>query len=164
LVTLLDGLFQPIPLLLGANRDSFALFMVAVPGLNNLTSLSEANNIVTSFLDDSSLSAIRQSLGSRAASPAQVTAARAVLLEHYNTHFSADPRNMVLRAGSDYTFLCGTRRMAQGVSQYESQVYLYQFLHHPSLPFLPAWTGAYHFAEVAYVFGNANFSNWTSAE
>lgn len=82
---------------------------------------------------------------------------RDAILYQY-THW-ADPddmlhnRNMLDQLVADYHFLCQVNEMANAYSAAGQKVYYYHYTHVSSQSPWPEWIGAYHAAEIDFVFG-----------
>ncbi len=71
----------------------------------------------------------------------------------YPVKSDADIKEAMLGLGRDRTFTLEMRTWARMVTAAGQRAYLYQFTHVPPSPRAAEW-GAYHAAEISYVFGN----------
>ncbi|XP_070594034.1 cholinesterase-like [Erythrolamprus reginae] len=62
-------------------------------------------------------------------------------------------RSALSRFYTDRIFACPLREAARNIRKRGSPVYVYLFAHHPSWSVWPEWIGAFHTAEIPYVFG-----------
>ncbi len=81
--------------------------------------------------------------------------------EAYPAKTEADIAEVLLAVGRDTTFTLGMRTWARMVTASGTNAYLYQFSRVPPGP-NPAW-GAYHAAEIRYVFDNVGSRPWATA-
>ncbi|QLG47352.1 carboxylesterase/lipase family protein [Natrinema halophilum] len=129
-----DGEFHDVPLLTGGNDDETQLFLLqdAVP------------------TDDAYETAIRERYGELADA----------VLEAYPAEAYETPKKALIDATTDSAFLCRDRLVAQWIDENGGTVYRYLFDDTPThplvaLPWFADDVGAYHAAELPYVFGRA---------
>ncbi|HPO15304.1 MAG TPA: carboxylesterase/lipase family protein [Candidatus Hydrogenedentes bacterium] len=135
-----DGNFNHVPLIVGSNQDEGNLFLVSEEITGNLTEETYVEMIHTSFGEY-----------------AEDVLALYPPLEGKLKHQA----NRLL---SDYLMLTPSRMTAQAVSQYIPDVYYYYFTKTPN-SVVGGALGAYHSAEIAYVFGNlSGVPAWTPAD
>jgi len=77
----------------------------------------------------------------------------------YPVKTEADIADALLGVGRDTTFTLEMRTWARMVAASGQRAYLYQFTHVPPSPNAATW-GAYHAAEIPYVFGTLRARSW----
>jgi para-nitrobenzyl esterase len=123
--------FQKVPLLLGTNRNEYALFTSPVLGGAPVTSDAEYKGAL-----DGTFGAARG----------------AKIYAEYPTSAFASADDALVEATTDGAFACPARRLARAASTAGADVYLYAFAHVPEKPLLPG-LGSFHSSEMSYVFG-----------
>lgn len=123
------GSFQKVPTILGANADEATIFF-ALSG--------------TRVADEAAFTMLAETL---VPGRAKDVVARYPLADHGSFHKAA------LAAIGDGGFVCPTRRMARAFAAAGSDTYLYHFTYTPKGS-LFGELGAFHSAELKYVFGN----------
>ncbi|XP_029633054.1 acetylcholinesterase [Octopus sinensis] len=81
----------------------------------------------------------------------------AVLYQYTNWENPDDKisnRNKLDQLVTDYNFLCQVNQLAEAYSNAGEKVYYYYFTQIPSQSPWPKWVGAYHAAEIEYIFGS----------
>lgn len=138
---LTKGAQAKVPVLLGANRDEGTLF-VYLANLALITKVQYAGIVAQVYPGN----------------------AEAILNAYPPSNYSGGGAALADVIG-DAGFVCPTRKMARLIAGGSSKTYLYYFSHPPDFS-AAAWLGAYHAAEIAFVFGNApkNTSGFSSAE
>ena len=127
-----DGEFHDVPLITGGNADETQLFLLGT--------------------DVPSAQAYEETIRSRYPDRADEVLA-AYPVSDYET-----PKKALIDVTTDETFLCGDRLVSKWITDNGGSVYRYIFDDAPSDPFLLLrlvmdGMGAYHAAEMAYVFG-----------
>ncbi|MDS0474380.1 carboxylesterase/lipase family protein [Natrinema sp. 1APR25-10V2] len=127
-----DGEFNDVPLITGGNADETQLFLLQ-------TDVPSA---------DAYESTVRERYGELANQ----------VLETYPASEYETPKKALIAATTDATFLCGDRLIAKWIDENGGTVYRYLFDDRPTYPLtalslLADDVGAYHAAELAYVFG-----------
>ncbi len=122
------GSFADVPVILGSNADEGTIFFAfsdAVPDEAAYLALAEA------------------------AFPGN----GAAVVAEYPSAMYGSPEAAAAAAVGDAAFVCSARRMARWLSAAGNPTFLYHFTHAPTDTLLPD-LGAFHSAEIAYVFGN----------
>jgi para-nitrobenzyl esterase len=131
---LYNGDFQRVPFMLGTTRDEATLFFSPTgPDVTTVDGLGDYIGLWGACADEISA--------------------------HYPAADDVEATAQYLRLLADYTYTCPTNWDAQSVSFYQPDVWLYQFTHVPwaggiDINAQGFRLGAYHSAEIPYVFGN----------
>ncbi len=123
--------FPKTPLLLGTNANEGAIFTSPLP-FNGMPVTSDADY--------------------QAAVTRTFTARAPQILAQYPSSSFTSPNDALNAVATDSFFTCPARRLARAAAAAGSGVYLYVFAHAPEMP-TEANLGAYHSAELPYVFG-----------
>ena len=122
-----------VPLIIGSNGDEGTLFLM-LAGMMALTTAQYEAAVKVLFL----------------------TKSAEVLKEYPASGYSSAALAFADLLG-DLAFVCPTRRSARALTAAGKPAYVYHFTVKPSFSLLP-WLGAYHSAEIPFVFGNAKFT------
>ena len=125
-----DGKANKVPVMLGTNQDEGTLFLF-LAGLMGLTSAQYTATVTLIF-------------GLKTAD----------VLKEYPVASYTSPALALADLLADLAFICPTRRSARALTAAGQSAYVYHFTVKPSFSLL-AWLGAYHSAEIPFVFGNA---------
>ncbi|MCC6553334.1 MAG: carboxylesterase family protein [Polyangiaceae bacterium] len=126
---LASGAFEKVPVLLGANADEGTLFL-ALAG--------------ATIPDEAAFEALAEQL---------VPGHGAEVVSHYPSATYGSPEEAAMAAIGDAGFVCPTRRAARAIAAAGAPAFLYHFTYEPAGTLLGD-LGAFHSAEVKYVFGN----------
>lgn len=126
---LASGSFEKVPVLLGSNADEGTLFF-QLGG--------------TMIADDIALEAMAEKM---------VPGKGQEVLKHYSTATHGSAQAAAMAAVGDAGFVCPTRRAARFMTAAGADAYLYHFTYSPPGSLLGD-LGAFHSAEIKYVFGN----------
>ena len=124
------GNFNKVPMLLGANQDEGTLFIYAA-GSTAMTKAAYESAVKTTY----------------AAKASQILAL-------YPASNYKSPAHAFADLLGDLAFVCPTRQGARLLAAQGVDTYLYHFTRTPNITLSP-FLGAYHSAEIAFVFGNS---------
>jgi carboxylesterase type B len=144
------GTFNKVPVMIGSLNGEFALLLL---GLFNQDPAAVVVNqaLYDTLIDENSLGDPRVKQYYTAARFASVDPAQPL-------------RGAVVAALTDRFFTCGSRFIASSVASSGQSAYLYHFIHAPvnGIYGQYPWMGAFHYAEVLFMFGNpADQFNYT---
>ena len=149
---------EPISVIFGTNRDELALFLIAMPFVIPHIKLPFNDNDMT--LVASHLTSYHSNWG-------DVEAQK--IIDAYPRSDYKTGNMQIIRAGTDFCFVCGTRDAARALASHNISVYMYSFefegdsYHDPSSVLCTLddelLCGVYHGSEVAYVFQNPSSSS-----
>jgi para-nitrobenzyl esterase len=123
------GSFEKVPTILGANADEATLFFVLAP---------------TPVADDAAFEALIEQV---------VPGHGKEVVEHYPSATYGSTHKAAMAAVGDGGFVCPTRRLARALVAAGAPTFHYHFTHAPKGS-LAGDIGAFHSAELRYVFGN----------
>lgn len=130
-----EGSFHKVPVFIGSNDNEMSLFFLQNPAWLNVDP--------TTFASVSKLATLNDTIVENLYDPVD---------------FGLSYRTMLIKLLSHAVFICGTRRIASLISMAKgaSPVYRYSFNHAPQVGALARYPfmGAFHFAEVPFLFGN----------
>jgi para-nitrobenzyl esterase len=161
MVTLATDRWNPVPVLIGTTADEFGLVIWLMGLLKIYPTPSAAisgplQQFVNEYAQQSQDNDWPSSGIRLSPSPGAQAAAGASIMAQYKSATSS--LDILVQAGSAFIHQCGTRRLARGFAAVTREIYFYLWQHHPSTPSpefgCPLYTGAYHFSEVPFVFGN----------
>uniref|UniRef100_A0A8D0HG69 Carboxylic ester hydrolase n=1 Tax=Sphenodon punctatus TaxID=8508 RepID=A0A8D0HG69_SPHPU len=135
-----SGRFPAVPILTGFTTDEGSVFLDAAPGFS---------------LDSESIINREQLLeGLRLLVPKapESTVQAAALLYSQEKRGPARYRDAMVKASTDYLFLCPVAGVAGWLAETRSAVYAYVFTHRPPFITAPDWIGVPHCAELPYLF------------
>lgn len=136
-VALASGKHNAVPLLLGSNRDEGTLFLF-LAGFGALRE-EEYEAIVTGL-------SVKQGVDPE------------VVLAQYPASEYESPKAALAALVGESVFNCPARRAARAVTTTGQSAYLYHFTRALEQPGLPGDLGAFHSAEIPFVFGNTLFT------
>jgi para-nitrobenzyl esterase len=136
-VMLENGNLADVPVLLGSNADEATLFL----SLGMVTDIDEPT--YATLVGD-----YATSIGSD----------QATLLTQYPAASYASPSAAFAAMMGHAIFNCPTRRMARQLAAAGNDTFLYHFTYEPDFPLFGGGLGAFHAAEVAFVFGTKIFT------
>ncbi len=125
-----DGKGNKVPLIIGTNKDEGTLFLF-LAGLMSMTSAQYTTSVTALF-----------------------TIKAADVLKEYPVSAYTSASLAFADLLGDLAFVCPTRRTARALTAAGGTAYVYHFTVKPTFSLLP-WLGAYHAAEIGFVFGNA---------
>ncbi|MBK8256600.1 MAG: carboxylesterase family protein [Polyangiaceae bacterium] len=123
------GTFEKVPVILGTNRDEASLFF----SLSNVT-----------VADEEQFAAMSEEM---------VPGHSAEVVALYPVAEYGTAQAAALAAFTDAGFICPARKVARALSEQSAPTFLYHFTYAPEGTLLPN-LGAFHSAEIKYVFGN----------
>eukprot|EP01063_Lacrimia_lanifica_P017709 TRINITY_DN24734_c0_g1_i1.p1 TRINITY_DN24734_c0_g1~~TRINITY_DN24734_c0_g1_i1.p1 ORF type:complete len:589 (+),score=172.93 TRINITY_DN24734_c0_g1_i1:67-1833(+) len=142
---------EPVSVIFGSNKDELALFVATMPFV--------VQNVTLPFSKDD-MSIVADHLASYHSNWGDAEAAKIVAA--YPRDAYATGNLQIVRAGTDFTFACGTRDAARALSDHGLDVYLYEYAYEGNKYIDPAnplcsldaelLCGVYHGDEVAFVF------------
>ena len=128
--TVQDGKGNKVPVLLGTNQDEGTLFLF-LAGMMALNSTQYTASVALIF-------------GAKAAE----------VLKEYPVSAYTSPALAFSDLLGDMAFICPTRRSARAFTSAGQSAFVYHFTVKPTFSLL-AWLGAYHSAEIPFIFGTA---------
>ncbi|GAB1606389.1 acetylcholinesterase-like [Argonauta hians] len=151
-VSLAKHSFKRVPLLVGSNKNEGTYFLayfkksifhIESEALINKETFHEIARSLVEFYPQY---------------PSKINSfGREAILYQYTNWENPDDkisnRNKLDQLVSDYNFLCHVNQMAEAYSNAGEKVYYYYFTHLPSQSPWPDWVGAYHGAEIEFIFG-----------
>lgn len=150
---------DPISVIFGTNRDELALFLIMMPFV--------IQGIKLPFDGEKDMELVAHHLTAYHSNWGENESAK--IINAYPRSSYSSGNMQIVRAGTDFCFVCGTRDAARALARHNVSVYMYQFTFESDHYIDPSsllctvdaelLCGVYHGSEVAYVFQNTGGSD-----